>query len=72
MYDSEKSLSGLTEDEAKEFHGLFMLSFLVFVAVATAAHLLVWFWRPWIPGDGGYASVGDVINTASAYLSMLG
>ncbi len=72
MYDSDKSLSGLTEDEAKEFHGLFMMGFFVFTAVAIAAHVLVWLWRPWIPGDGGYASAADVVTTASSYLSLLG
>jgi len=72
MYDSDKSLSGLTEDEAKEFHGLFMLSFLLFTAIATVAHFMVWSWRPWIPADSGYASAADVIGTASATLSLLG
>jgi len=72
MYDSDKSLSGLTEDEAKEFHGLFMLSFLLFTAIATVAHVMVWSWRPWIPSDGGYASAADVIGNASAALSLLG
>lgn len=38
----------LTPEEAKEFHKLFMSSFLLFTAVAAGAHLLVWFWRPWI------------------------
>lgn len=72
MYDSEDSLSGLTEEEAKEFHGLFMASFVGFTAVATAAHVLVWMWRPWIPSDGGYAEATGVIQQASTYLSMLG
>lgn len=38
----------LTPDEAKEFHKIFMVSFLAFVAVAIVAHILVWNWRPWI------------------------
>jgi light-harvesting complex 1 beta chain len=44
----EKSLSGLTEDEAKEFHGIFVSSFLGFTAVAAVAHMLAWAWRPWL------------------------
>ncbi|WP_420844293.1 light-harvesting antenna LH1, beta subunit [Lamprobacter modestohalophilus] len=43
-----KSLTGLTETEAQEFHGIFMSSFSAFVGVAAFAHLLAWFWRPWL------------------------
>jgi light-harvesting complex 1 beta chain len=53
------SLSGLTDSEAKEFHGIFMTSFLVFVAIAIVAHFLVWNWRPWIPGPKGYTQLWD-------------
>ena len=44
----ERSLSGLTEDEAKEFHSIFVKSFLGFTAVAVVAHILAWAWRPWL------------------------
>ena len=42
------SLSGLTEQEAKEFHGIFMSSFIGFTIIAIVAHVLVWNWRPWL------------------------
>jgi light-harvesting complex 1 beta chain len=42
------SLSGLTENEAKEFHKIFVMSFLGFTGVAIVAHFLVWQWRPWL------------------------
>ena len=42
------SLSGLTEQEAREFHGLFTTSFIGFTVVAIVAHVLVWAWRPWL------------------------
>jgi light-harvesting complex 1 beta chain len=42
------SLSGLTENEAREFHSIFMTSFIGFTAVAVVAHVLVWMWRPWL------------------------
>jgi light-harvesting complex 1 beta chain len=42
------SLSGLTENEAREFHGIFMSSFMGFTAIAVVAHVLVWMWRPWL------------------------
>ena len=38
----------LTQDEAKEFHKLFITSFLIFTVVAIVAHVLVWSWRPWL------------------------
>ncbi len=41
------SLSGLTANEAKEFHGLFVTSFIIFTVIAIVAHFLVWQWRPW-------------------------
>lgn len=45
---SDKSLSGLSDQEAKEFHGVFVTSFLAFTAIAVVAHFLVWSWRPWL------------------------
>jgi light-harvesting complex 1 beta chain len=44
----KQSLSGLTEEEAQEFHGIFVQSMSGFVGVAAFAHLLAWFWRPWL------------------------
>jgi light-harvesting complex 1 beta chain len=41
------SLTGLTENEAKEFHGMFVTSFVAFTVIAIIAHFLVWQWRPW-------------------------
>jgi light-harvesting complex 1 beta chain len=48
MSNQSSSLSGLTEDEAKEFHGIFVKSFLGFTAIAVVAHILVWMWKPWL------------------------
>ena len=65
------SLSGLTEQEAKEFHGIFMTSFILFTVIAIIAHFLVWQWRPWLPGPQGYASLMDGVNYALSYLPSL-
>lgn len=46
--DRRGSLSGLTEQEAREFHGTFVSSFIGFTVVAIIAHVLVWNWRPWL------------------------
>jgi light-harvesting complex 1 beta chain len=45
---SNGSLSGLSEREAKEFHGIFISSFAGFTLIAIVAHFLVWQWRPWL------------------------
>lgn len=42
------SLTGLTENEAKEFHSMFVGSFVGFLLIAIIAHFLVWQWRPWL------------------------
>jgi light-harvesting complex 1 beta chain len=61
--NDRSSLSGLTEAEAQEFHGLFIKSFIAFLVIAIIAHFLVWMWRPWIPGPKGYAML-DGVSTA--------
>ncbi|MEM8561946.1 MAG: light-harvesting antenna LH1, beta subunit [Pseudomonadota bacterium] len=48
MSDQSSSLSGLTEDEAKEFHGIFVSSFIGFTVIALVAHILAWVWKPWL------------------------
>ena len=50
MSDPEKLGPGtyLTPEEAKEFHKLFVSSFLIFTLVAIVAHVLVWNWLPWL------------------------
>jgi light-harvesting complex 1 beta chain len=50
------TLTGLTVPEAREFHRIFVWSFLGFVVVAIVAHVLAWVWRPWLPGAGGYST----------------
>jgi light-harvesting complex 1 beta chain len=40
--------SGITEEEAREFHGYFITLTTVFISVALIAHLLMWMWRPWL------------------------
>ncbi len=68
MADESTSMSGLTEAQAKEFHGIFVTSFMIFTAIAVVAHVLAWMWRPWLPGSAGYG----LLETAHSTLSMLG
>ena len=41
------SLSGLTEEQAQEFHTQFKIGFQTWLAIAIVAHVLVFAWRPW-------------------------
>lgn len=68
---SNVSLSGLTESEAREVHGFFIQGFLIFTAIAVVAHILVWMWRPWIPGPEGYVSLENINQAAQAFLPVL-
>jgi light-harvesting complex 1 beta chain len=63
------SLSGLSEAEAKEFHGIFVTSFLIFTAIAIVAHVLAWMWRPWLPGVNGYSMLESARTVAQSMLS---
>lgn len=59
----------LTPEEAKEFHKMFVTSFIMFTIVAIIAHALVWSWRSWFPSINGYAMVSDVTQFANAAVS---
>jgi light-harvesting complex 1 beta chain len=66
------SLSGLTDAEAREFHSLFITSFIAFTVIALIAHILVWMWRPWIPGGKGYALIDGAAAAAHHVMSLIG
>ncbi len=66
------SISGLSEQEAKEFHGIFVTSFIIFTVIAVIAHFLAWSWRPWLPGAKGYAMVDSVTVALSHFVPFLG
>lgn len=70
MADSS-SLSGLTDDEAQEFHTFYIQGMIYFVIVAVVAHVLVWMWRPWIPGPSGYASLQETLEPVKTALLAL-
>lgn len=70
--DDRSSLSGLTEAEAQEFHSLFVTSFIAFTVIAIIAHILVWMWRPWIPGPKGYALLDGAVAVTHHALTLVG
>jgi light-harvesting complex 1 beta chain len=65
--DEKQTYTGLSESEAKEFHKIFVTSFVIFVAIAVGAHVLAWMWRPWLPGVNGYAML-ETFHTATRSL----
>jgi light-harvesting complex 1 beta chain len=44
---AEPSLSGLTVEQAKEFHEQFKIVYTTFAGLAALAHILVIAWKPW-------------------------
>lgn len=48
MAENKATVSGLTDAEAKEFHAIFVSSMTSFFGIVIFAHLLAWFWRPWL------------------------
>lgn len=69
--DRKQSISGLSEQEAKEFHKIFIVSFIVFVAIAIIAHILAWQWRPWLPGPEGYAVIDSAKAAVGSFFSSI-
>ena len=63
------STSGLTDSEAREVHSLFVTGFLGFTAIAVVAHVLVYLWRPWLPGPNGYSQLMDGVSTVTSMLT---
>lgn len=48
MANERSPYSGLTENEAKELHEGFMKIFILFVAIAAVAHIMMWIYKPWL------------------------
>ena len=61
----------LTPEEAKEFHKIFISSFLAFTAIAVVAHILVWYWRPWLGVGQHTAMLTEHMPTAHAVITTL-
>ena len=41
------SNGGMNEEDARRFHGQFMLGTIACVQVDVVAHIMAWSWRPW-------------------------
>ncbi len=66
----ERTLSGLTDEEAKEFHKVFSFTASVFFVVVIIAHVLAYSWRPFWPGPQGWVqqSMLDAVSTVTSFL----
>jgi light-harvesting complex 1 beta chain len=62
-----ETVSGLTATEAREFHGVFVTSFIVFVVIALIAHALAWSWRPW----GGHYTTTSMIDGVNHVAALI-
>jgi len=71
MAEPTRALSGLTDEEAKEFHSGFIMAFITFVVIAIIAHILTWMWRPWLAGPDGYAMIQDAQTFAQSAINTL-
>ena len=68
MAEEKGSLTGLTDEEAKDFHEVYMSGLVLFTGVAVVAHILVWLWRPWFPESAteGYTAIEGVQQLLTA------
>ncbi|MEM1345338.1 MAG: light-harvesting antenna LH1, beta subunit [Pseudomonadota bacterium] len=72
MAEETFSLTGLTDDQAKELHEIYMRGLVLFSGVAVIAHFLVWLWRPWFPGPEGYVGLDTLNAVAQAATQLIG
>jgi len=63
------SMTGLSEDEAQEFHKIFMQSATIFIGVAAVAHVLAFAWRPWLLSEDNVAALVDGAKSILPYLA---
>jgi len=71
MANENISRTGLTEAEAQEFQSWVMRGFLVFTGIAIVAHVLVWMWRPWLPGEDGYSLLMNISHAVQQTQNIL-
>ena len=71
MADRHGSMTGLSEAEAQEFHAYFVKGFIGFTIMCLVAHILVWMWRPWLPGPEGYTAVDQLNGALSSVIPFI-
>jgi light-harvesting complex 1 beta chain len=48
MASDKRTLSGLTHEEAQEFHRIFVKSAIAMSLLPFLAHISMWFYQPWL------------------------
>jgi light-harvesting complex 1 beta chain len=62
----------LLKTDTRAFNGIFVISFLLFLAVALVGQLLTWNWRLWLPGAEGQKSLlSGVKSSVYTFMSYL-
>ena len=69
MENKRSTITGLNDEEAREYHSFFVTSTIGYIAIAIGAHFLVWQWRPWVPSAKGSALLE---GAAASVTTMLG
>ena len=60
------------KNDSTAFSGIFIVSFVVLLAIALVAQMLTWQWRPWFPGAEGEKSlIGGVKAAVYTFMSYL-
>lgn len=52
MADDPMNNTGLSDDQCKEVHKMFMRGVVLWVVVSAVAHMLTYSWMPWFPNGG--------------------
>lgn len=62
----------LPKKDSKTFVGIFLASFVLFLAVALMAQILTWQWRSWLPGaEGEKTMIGGVKAAVYTVMSQI-
>jgi light-harvesting complex 1 beta chain len=71
-HTANQALRVLPKKDSKTFVGIFLASFVVFLAVALMAQILTWQWRSWLPGaEGEKTMIGGVKAAVYTVMSQI-
>lgn len=69
---TEPTLQQALANDSLLFKSIFVISFVVFLAVALTGQLLFLQWRSWLPGaDGNQSLINDVTSGVYTFMSHL-
>ncbi|MEM6954040.1 MAG: light-harvesting antenna LH1, beta subunit [Myxococcota bacterium] len=68
MADSKESATGLTEEEAKEFHSGIIKGTIGYLFFAVVAHYLMWIYKPWFHPNENIGELMDAGQTLATTL----